>query len=104
MPQKPHRIRVRRHPGSSKSDVDNEPDWGVGYLNRIGYRNQQGRFPGLTHAGDEWDDQTEFKQRALKEQEELKSRIKKGDLVNFRDVITQQEVYMPFCPTAKNVV
>jgi len=94
MPPIPHRIRVRRHPGSSQSDVDNEPDWGAGRLNRIGYRNQQDRFPGLTHAGDEREDQTEFKQRALKEQEELKSSIKKGNLVNFRDAITQQEVYI----------
>lgn len=94
MPPIPHRIRVRRHPGSSQSDVDNEPDWGAGPLNRIGYRNQQARFPGLTHTGDEWEEQTEFEQRALKEQEELKSEIKKGELVNFRDAITQQEVYI----------
>ena len=66
----------------------------MGYLNRIGYRNRQDRFPGLTHAGDERGDEVEFQQRALKEQEELKSRIKKGDLINFRDVITQQEVHI----------
>lgn len=92
MPPIPHRVRVRRHPGSSKNDINNEPDWAAGHLNRIGYRNLQDRFPGLTHAGDEREDLTEFEQRALKEREELKSRIQQGDLVNFRDVITRQEV------------
>ncbi len=100
MPPIPHRIRVRRHPGSSQNDVDNEPDWGAGPLNRIGYRNQQNRFPGLTHIGDEWGKPTEFKQRALKEQEELKSKIKKGEVVNFRDAITQQEVCLTLSRTA----
>lgn len=96
MPPIPHRIRVRRHPGSSRSDVDNEPDWAAGHLNRIGFRNRQGRLSGLTHAGDERVNGTEIRQRALKEGEELKSRIKKGDLVNFRDVIENQEVCIHF--------
>lgn len=60
-------------------------------MNRIGYRNHHGRFPGLTHTGDEREEK-KFEERASKELEELKARIQKGQLVNFRDFIQQQKV------------
>lgn len=89
----PHRIRVRQHSGSTQQEIEDEPEWGSGHLNRIGFLDRHGRITGLTHAGDERSDQEEFKQKAAHEIEELKSKIKKGGLVNFRDVIKQQEVW-----------
>ena len=91
MTSTPHRIRVRQHPGSSQEDVEREPDWETGHQNRIGYRNRQDRIPGLTHQGDEKERDGDFERRALKEIDQLHNRVKKGDLINFRDAITQQK-------------
>lgn len=50
-----HKVNVKQHPGSTDSDVANEPDWAADDLHghRIGYRNQNDRLPGITHTGDE---------------------------------------------------
>lgn len=87
----PHRIRVQQHPGSSQRDIENEPDWGAGHQHRIGYRNRQDRIPGLTHQGDEKEEDGDFEREALKELDQLHDRIKKGNLINFRDAISQQK-------------
>ena len=91
MPQIPHYIKVRQHPGSSLEDIENEPSWNDGYQHRIGYRNRQDRIPGVTHTGDEKVDDGAFKRAALKELNQLHDRVSTGDLVNFRDVIQQQK-------------
>nr|OQO24577.1 hypothetical protein B0A51_09734 [Rachicladosporium sp. CCFEE 5018] len=99
-------VSVRDHPGSSAEDIHHEPNWTNGHQHRVGYRNDQGRLPGLTHdtdeasdvpdlaspsSGLESEDEQKFDEDARKRFQELKSRAKKGDLINFRDVIKNQE-------------
>ncbi|MCJ1245312.1 hypothetical protein MMC30_002516 [Trapelia coarctata] len=91
MPQIPHYVKVRQHPGSSREDIENEPSWNNGHQHRIGYRNRQDRIPGVTHSGDEKLEDVAFKREALKELDQLQERVSKGDLINFRDAIKQQE-------------
>ncbi len=91
MPTKPHRIKIKQHPGSTQTDVENEPDWEGGLQNRIGYRNRQDRVPGLTHWGDEKEEDRNFKREAVEEIDELHNRVRNGALINFRDAITQQK-------------
>ncbi|KAF2164012.1 hypothetical protein M409DRAFT_25783 [Zasmidium cellare ATCC 36951] len=99
-------VKVQDHPGSSRQDIDNEPDWKSDHQHRIGFRNRQDRVPGLTHADDEddsnvpdlinsassseSDDERQFDQKAKKRFDDLRYREKEGDLVNFRDIITDQ--------------
>jgi nitrate reductase (NAD(P)H) len=49
----PWHVRVTDHPGSSREEIEAEPDWGKGHEHHIGYKNFQDRLPGLTHASDE---------------------------------------------------
>lgn len=94
MPLVANKVSVRQHPGSSQHDIDNEPEWGAGHQHRVGYRNRQDRRPGITHAGDEREDDAAFRKRALQELQQLHDEIDHGKLINFRDAVTQQEV----CP------
>ncbi|PVH74043.1 hypothetical protein DL98DRAFT_605724 [Cadophora sp. DSE1049] len=95
MPPIPHRIRVRNHPGSSAQDIQNEPDWSSGHEHRVGFVNGQSRVPGLTHSGDETEDSDLYDEReaekAHSKYEEFREEVRKGKLVNFRDVINAQE-------------
>jgi nitrate reductase (NAD(P)H) len=86
-----HRIKIKCHPGSSQADIEKEPDWERGYQNRIGYRNRQDRFPGLTHQGDEKGEEKDFERDAIEQIDQLHGRVSKGALVNFRDIIIQQK-------------
>lgn len=88
-PEKPWTVRVRPHPGSSRQDIDNEPDWTGLHNHRVGFKNRGDRRPGITHAQDEYLREIE---EARKEQEKLRDENKTGKLVNFRDVIMTQEV------------
>jgi hypothetical protein len=48
----PYHVRVQGHPGSTADEIANEPDWEVlSGEHRVGYRNRQDRWPGLTNAG-----------------------------------------------------
>lgn len=113
----PYSVRVKHHPGSTAQDIENEPDWGEGHEHRIGYRNRQGRRPGLTHAGGiprsvdlkavSWADkalderQEGFEEKAREEKDQLRQRVQKGELINFRDAINNEEVgYLPERPIA----
>lgn len=92
MSTKSWRVETTDHPGSSLEDVENEPKWTANHRFRIGYKGPSGQIPGLTHSNDEW---TEEDQRTLEAWEnfyELRLRAKHGQLVNFRDVIQNQEV------------
>jgi nitrate reductase (NAD(P)H) len=101
MPPIPHRTHHKAHPGSNQDEIDNEPDWKAGGNHRIGFRNKHNRFPGLTHVGD--DEEQEFEHEALGKITNLQSKIKKGELVNFRDVIKNQEVNHMICTGLKQV-
>ncbi|KXT09669.1 hypothetical protein AC579_9975 [Pseudocercospora musae] len=102
----PWKVDVKHHPGSSAKDIKDEPEWTGGHQHRVGYRNRQDRVPGLVHQGDEQldepelvnssgssepEEEIEFDQKAKTEFEDLKARAKKGDLLNFRDIINNEE-------------
>jgi len=92
MPPVAWRVDVNHHPGSTQEEIRNEPDWGSldsSNEHRIGYKNRQDRLPGLTHPDDELSGED---LEARKEYEELRKRVNKGDLINFRDCIENQKV------------
>jgi nitrate reductase (NAD(P)H) len=96
MPPIPHRIRVRNHPGSSLQDIKNEPDWGSGHEHRVGFRNTQNRVPGLTHSGDEREEDSDpledvEAEQAAEKYVKFRDEAADGKLVNFRDLINAQE-------------
>ncbi|KAF2124682.1 hypothetical protein P153DRAFT_301773 [Dothidotthia symphoricarpi CBS 119687] len=92
MPPIPWRVSITNHPGSSRDEISQEPDWDTvhGHGHRIGYRNQHDRMPGITHACDERTDD-EFTEEAKKAYAQLVQRAKEGDLVNFRDIIENEK-------------
>lgn len=81
---------IRYHPGSSRQQIEEEPDWGKGHNHRIGYRNRQERNAGFTHDGDhdsyENEDDRKYREEALRERRQLNQGSKAGGLVNFQDV------------------
>lgn len=91
------KVTVRSHPGSSKVDIENEPDWSSGHEHHPGQQNKDGRKAGITHSGD--DGAQGFNFSNLRDEEEavrgadLRAKEKKGELVNFRDVMSGQKDY-----------
>ena len=83
--QVPWDVSVKGHQGSSDQDIDNEPDWVKLQAHAIGFKNSDGRRPGLIHEHEE-----EIKE-ARRSREDLSDRVETGDLVNFRDIIESQE-------------
>lgn len=71
-------------------EVLNEPDWTRSLPNRIGLRDREGRFTGLTHPGDDW--RFELEREASQKIQELAEKVEKGELVTVRDVMAKQEV------------
>lgn len=90
----PYRVKRTSHPGSSKDDIANEPDWATTHPHRIGYRDRYDRIPGLVHGGDESEseEEAEFLQKAEEEHQELVDEYRRHDLINFREAINKQEV------------
>lgn len=88
--------RLSTHPGSSAAAIAAEPDWGAttasSHEHRTGFVNGAGRRAGWTHDGDDHDDADEFVADAMRKQRDLRARAKKGDLVNFVDVMRAQTV------------
>lgn len=78
------------HPGSSDNDVFNEPDWARTHGHRVGMRDFNDRFPGLTHEGDDW--RYEIEKEAEEKADELKKMVAEGNLLTVRDFINKQEV------------
>ncbi|KAL2042719.1 hypothetical protein N7G274_004478 [Stereocaulon virgatum] len=72
--------------------TSNEPDWEVlSGERRVGYCDRQDRWPGLTHVGDE--EEEEFVKKAEEEKAQLGQKEQKGELMNFRDIRKNQEDY-----------
>lgn len=95
MTPRPHYTHPdRSHGGSSKDEIQNEPDWINTHSHRIGFRDLNDRHPGHTHVGDEWDTerQREFLTQAKKEAEELSEELRNKTLINVREFMTKQEV------------
>lgn len=107
---KPHHTRPdHSHAGSSKEEIQNEPDWVQTHNHRIGFRDKNDRRPGLTHVGDEWhtEQQRQFLDQAKREAEELSKEIKDKELIDVREFMAKQEVctgrgfsrlFHTFCP------
>jgi nitrate reductase (NAD(P)H) len=91
---------VRHPPGSSEQEIAEEPDWGAGHEHRIGYRNRQNRYAGITHHGDHpyapfWTrEDRRYAEEVLRKQRESKERAEKGDLLNFQQIARVQTVSM----------
>merc|ERR1711939_1110686 len=91
----PRRTKVHDHPGSSAQEVADEPDWGAGHQHRIGFRNRQERVAGFTHDSDlpdpdEQEEDEKFTEDAMRQYQDLRQRAKKGDLVNFQELMKNQ--------------
>lgn len=82
--------RPKGQPGSSEEDILNEPDWTKVHSHRVGFRDRDDRFPGLTHHGDEW--KYELEKEAEEKEEELREKVVRGELLTVRDLMTMQEV------------
>jgi nitrate reductase (NAD(P)H) len=92
MPPVPWRVRVTDHPGSTREDIEREPDWSKEHRHdhRVGFRNRYDRIPGVTHSQDEISEE-HGSEEARKEYQQLKERAQKGDLVNFRDIVQNEK-------------
>lgn len=76
--------------GASDLDILNEPDWARTHSHRVGTRNRDARFMGLTHSGDEG--LYELEGIAQEKLDKLRQKVKEGGLVTVRDVMTKQTV------------
>src|SRR2546423_8979941 len=82
--------KVSQHPGSSAEEIADEPQWTSKHSHRVGYRNEDGRLPGLTHSQE--DDSDDYEVEAIERYKELRQYARKGGLVNFQDVMKSQPV------------
>ncbi|AEO68354.1 uncharacterized protein THITE_52692 [Thermothielavioides terrestris NRRL 8126] len=83
----PWEVSVKDHPGSPEQDIRDEPDWIQLQSHAIGFKNRDGRRPGLTHFERDHEEEVEAARRL---REELHHKIDLGSLVNFRDLIQDQ--------------
>ncbi|KAK3984522.1 nitrate reductase [NADH] [Cladorrhinum sp. PSN332] len=82
----PWEVKVKSHPGSSKQEIEDEPDWSKRSSHGIGYKNRDGDRTGISGTNHDDHDRLE----AIRKRQELRDTIEKGDLVNFRDIIEHQ--------------
>lgn len=89
MPQIAWRVQITSHPGSSQEEIEHEPDWEVqhSHEHRVGYRNRHDRRPGITQEHNEDEELNEAREGHKK----LMERAKKGDLINFRDIVLSEK-------------
>lgn len=76
------------HPGASLEEIQEEPDWAVGHSHRVGLKTYEGRRAGHTAGGPD-DELTDPKivETARQKFELLRGKARKGELINFRDVV-----------------
>ena len=90
---RPWTVKVKAHPGSTAEEIRNEPNWVAGHQHRVGFRDRNDRIPGFTHKDDDyWEEVEREKKRYLA----LQKKAKSGELVNFRDLVENQEVSRHF--------
>lgn len=77
---------MNEHPGSSSQEIADEPDWGFGHNHRIGFVNNEDRHPGFSHDGD-YEEEEELTEEDAKKVEAVKARLRRGDMINFRDIM-----------------
>jgi nitrate reductase (NAD(P)H) len=107
MPQIPWQVTVQDHPGSSTTEIEQEPEWAIaGSQHRVGFKNRQDRRPGLTHTSDDPSDETPDLSHSSGSEEDLddiaagsaakaelaglEARKSQGDLLSFSDLIEHQ--------------
>lgn len=90
MPQVPWRVRIVDHPGSTREEIEQEPDWEVAHGQHVGYLNRDNRRPGLTHNFDGRDEDDDATKEAREEYERLKEKTDSSKLVNWRDLIEEE--------------
>ncbi|TIC99277.1 Nitrate reductase [NADH] [Colletotrichum higginsianum] len=71
-------VKKTDHPGSTRREIEQEPNWGSGHNHRVGFKNRDNRVPG-------------YVAEAKGKLSALHQRMDGGDLVNFEDVIKAQE-------------
>lgn len=76
--------------GATDMDIFNEPDWARTHGHRVGMRDRNDRYPGMTHSGDDW--RYEIEQEAAEKIEELRQLAADGNLLTVRDFMNKQEV------------
>jgi nitrate reductase (NAD(P)H) len=93
MPPIPWRVKTTGHPGSTRDEIEREPDWQAEHQHehRIGYKNRYNRRPGVTHEQDEHMEAQELAEEARKGYDEITRETKQGDLVNFRDIVLNEK-------------
>lgn len=77
-------------PEPARDDIFTEPDWTKVHSHRIGLRNKDDRFPGITHDGD--DPRWELEELSEKEVAQLQGWKASGKLLTVRDFMQDQEV------------
>lgn len=77
-------------PIATDQDIFNEPDWTATHSHRVGLRDHDDRFPGLTHAGDDW--RFELEKESEEKIQELQAKRDRGELLSVRDFMSKQEV------------
>jgi hypothetical protein len=93
MPPIPWRVNTTNHPGSSRDEIEKEPDWQAEHQHehRIGYKNRHDRRPGVTHEEDEHTEAQDLAEAARNGYDEIARKEKQGDLVNFRDIVLNEK-------------
>lgn len=99
----PWEVRVQEHPGSSAQAIQDEPDWGGQHQHRVGFKNRQDRRPGLTHAAEDDEELVRDEKEAEQEHDQLISREKSGELVNFRDMVENEKDFHLRYPDNKSI-
>ncbi|KAF6239533.1 hypothetical protein HO173_002077 [Letharia columbiana] len=89
MAPKPYRVHVQQHAGSTAQEIQDKPEWSNAHQHRIGYCNRHDRRPGLTHTGDE--EEEDFEEQAEDDRQELRRNVQNGDLVYFKDIVKREE-------------
>lgn len=102
----PRRVTVTDHPGSTAQDITDEPDWSSvdNHYHRVGHQNRHGRISGYTHDGDHdayvKEEDREFTKTAIKKYETLREQAKRGELVDFRQLMREQTDFQKHRPDA----
>ncbi|KAL5335736.1 hypothetical protein BJX70DRAFT_309296 [Aspergillus crustosus] len=81
-------MSTETHQGASGLEILNEPDWTRTHSHRVGTRGRDARFIGLTHGGDEKSE--EIEDIAEEKLNELREKVKNGELVTVRDIMEKQ--------------
>ena len=83
-------MSAQKPPGASGLEILNEPDWTQTHSHRVGTRGRDARFFGLIHGADK--KVHELAGIAENTLDELRQKVKIGELVTVRDIMQKQIV------------